>query len=87
MPINITPDEILAIDKRIKSCLVENRDEENDEYYVKIRFSYQINGKEPKTDGREEFVNESKDKLILQIKDFMMSDKNGWSICDSTEIK
>ena len=75
----VTPNEITSIDSRIKSCIVENPDNESSAYYAKIWFAYKMkNGIQP--DGRQEFVTETKEQLISEIQEFMKSDKIGWSI-------
>ena len=75
----VTYDEITAIDSRIKSCMVENPEEDDDEYYAKIWFSYKDNfGTKP--DGRHEFIADTKQKLINAIQYFMTTDKDGWCI-------
>lgn len=76
----VTSDEITSLDSRIKSCMVENPDEESSDYYAKIWFAYKMNNGNPQPDGRQEFVTETKEKLLSEIQDFMKSDKNGWSI-------
>ena len=76
----VTSDEITSLDSRIKSCMVENPDEEISEYYAKIWFVYKMNNENPKPDGRQEFVTETKEQLISEIQDFMKSDKVGWCI-------
>ena len=73
-------DEILSINSKIKSCIVENPDEESSEYYAKIWFAYKMNNGNPQPDGRQEFVTETKEQLISEIQDFMKSDKVGWCI-------
>ena len=75
----VTSDEITSLDSRIKSCIVENPDEESSEYYAKIWFAYKINNG-PQPDGRQEFVTETKEQLISEIQDFMKSDKVWWCI-------
>jgi len=76
----VTSDEITLLDSRIKSCIVENPDEESSEFYAKIWFAYKMDYGNPQPDGRQEFVTETKEQLISEIQDFMKSDKNGWSI-------
>ena len=76
----VTSDEITSLDSRIKSCMVENPDEESSEYYAKIWFAYKMNNRNPQPDGRQEFVTETKEQLISEIQDFMKSDKVGWCI-------
>lgn len=76
----VTYDEIMLIDSKIKSCMVENPDEESSEYYAKIWFAYKMNNGNPQPDGRQEFVTETKEQLISEIQDFMKSDKSGWCI-------
>ena len=73
-------DEILSIDSKIKSCLVENPGEESSEYYAKIWFAYKMNNGNPQPDGRQEFVTDTKEELISEIKEFMKSDKICWCI-------
>lgn len=75
----VTYDEITSIDKRIKSCMIENPEEYGDEYYAKIWFNYKDNFG-TKTDGRYEFIAGTKQKLINAIQDFMKTDKEGWYI-------
>ena len=75
----VTSDEITSIDNRIKSCVIENPEEVDDEYYAKIWFSYKDNFG-TKTDGRHEFISDTKQKLIDAIQDFMTTDKDGWCI-------
>ena len=75
----VTSDEITSIDKRIKSCIIENPEEPNDEYYAKIWFSYKDNfGTKP--DGRHEFIADTKEKLLESIQDFLKTEKEGWCI-------
>ena len=76
----VTSDEITSLDSRIKSCMVENPDEENSEYYAKIWFSYKMNNGQPRPDGRQKFVAETKEQLLSEIQDFMKADKVGWCI-------
>jgi hypothetical protein len=75
----VTSDEIISIDNRIKSCMIENPEEDGDEYYAKIWFSYKDSfGTKP--DGRYEFIADTKEKLIKAIQDFMDTEKEGWCI-------
>ena len=75
----VTSDEITSIDKRIKSCMIENPEEPNDEYYAKIWFAYKDNfGIKP--DGRHEFIADTKEKLLESIQDFLITEKEGWCI-------
>ena len=76
----VTSDEIISIDKRIKSCMIENKEEPNDEIYVKIWFNYRIENNSIKTDGRQEFVADTKETLIKEIQDFLKVKKDGWCI-------
>ncbi|NJL76039.1 MAG: hypothetical protein HC892_14495 [Saprospiraceae bacterium] len=71
--------DITSIDNRIKSCIIENPEEPNDEYYAKIWFRYKDKFG-VKHDGRHEFIADTKQKLISAIQDFMTTDKDGWSI-------
>lgn len=73
--IPITKEEILGIHENITSCIIENPNEINDEYYVKIFFKYlRANGKNS-TDGRQEFISKSKEDLLKEIKDFITNFK------------
>lgn len=76
----VTTEEITSIDKRIKSCMIENKEEPNDEIYVKIWFNYRMGNNSVKTDGRQEFVADTKETLIKEIQDFLKVDKEGWCI-------
>jgi hypothetical protein len=76
----VTYDEITSLDSRIKSCLIENPNEESREYYAKIRFAYKMNNGNPQPDGRQEFATETKEQLLSEIQYFMKSDKVGWCI-------
>lgn len=76
----VTSDEILSLNDKIKSCIVENPDDESREYYAKIWFAYKMNNGNPQTDGRQEFVAETKEQLISEIQDFIKLDKVGWCI-------
>lgn len=76
----VTSDEITSIDKRIKSCMIENKEEPDDEIYVKIWFNYRMGNNPVKTDGRQEFVADTKETLIKKIQDFLKVDKEGWCI-------
>jgi len=75
----VTSDEITSIDNRIKSCMIENPEEVDDEYYAKIWFNYKDKFA-IKTDGRHEFTAETKQKLIDVIQYFMTTHKDGWCI-------
>lgn len=76
----VTSDEITSIDKRIKSCMIENKEEPDDEIYVKIWFNYKMGNNPVKTDGRQEFVADTKETLIKEIQDFLKVSKDGWCI-------
>lgn len=76
----VSVEEITSLDSRIKSCILENPDEESSEYYAKIWFAYKMNNGNPQPDGRQEFVTETKEQLISEIQDFMKSDKVEWCI-------
>lgn len=80
LSVAVTSDDITSLDSRIKSCIVENPDEESSEYYAKIWFAYKMNNGNPQPDGRQEFVTETKEQLISEIQDFMKSDKVEWCI-------
>lgn len=73
--------DILAIDIRIKYCIIDNPIFEGDEYYVKIYFNYKFhNSKILKYDGKKEFTSISKDELISDIKNFMNEKKEDYVI-------
>lgn len=76
----VTADEITSLDSRIKSCEIENPEESDDDFYVKIRFNYKRGNGDLKPDGRQEFIANTKETLITEIQDFMKSDKVGWCI-------
>ena len=76
----VTSDEITSIDKRIKSCMIENKEQPNDEIYVKIWFNYRTGNNPVKTDGRQEFIADTKENLIKEIQDFLKVSKDGWCI-------
>lgn len=69
--------DIISLDERITSCIVECPDDIDNEYYVKIWFKYKMNNI-IRTDGRQEFISENKSDLIKDIKEFMSEPKNGW---------
>lgn len=76
----VTSDEITSIDRRIKYCMIENKEEPDDEIYVKVWFNYKMGNNPLKTDGRQEFVADTKETLIKEIQDFFKVSKNGWCI-------
>jgi len=76
----VTSDEITSIDKRIKSCMIENKEEPDDEIYVKIWFNYRMGNNSIKTNGRQEFVADTKETLIKEIQDFLKVKKDEWCI-------
>lgn len=78
----LAKEEVIALDSRIKSCMVENPDEESSEYYAKIWFAYKLNNNNsnPRPDGRQEFVASSKHELIANVQHFMQSPKRDWCI-------
>jgi len=76
----VTSDEITSIDKRIKSCMIENPEEDCLEFYVKMWFNYKMGNQDLKTDGRQEFVANTKETLIKEIHDFLKVNKDGWCI-------
>ena len=76
----VASDEITSIDKRIKSCMIENPEEDCLEFYVKIWFNYKMGNQDLKTDGRQEFVANTKETLIKEIQDFLKVNKDGWCI-------
>ena len=74
----ITYEEITNINKSITSCYIENPNEINDEYYVKIFLKYlKVNGEE-NTDGRKEFISESKTDLLKEVRDFITNFKTNF---------
>ena len=71
----ITKKEILDIHDNITDCYIENPNEIDDGYYVKIFFKYLRANREENTDGRHEFISESKEDLLKKIKDFITNFK------------
>ncbi len=57
-------------------CWIENPDD--NEYYVKIFFKYLRANRESRTDGRHEFISESKEDLLKEIKDFITNFKTSF---------
>jgi hypothetical protein len=76
----ISYDEITSLDSRINFCIVENPDDQTNKYYVKIWFTYKMNNTNKTYDGRQEFIAETKEKILYEIKYFMNSDKIEWCI-------
>lgn len=76
----VTSDEITSIDKRIKFCMIENKEEPNDEIYVKIWFNYRMGSNPIKNEGHQEFVADTKETLIKEIQAFLKASKDGWCI-------
>lgn len=77
----ITQQEILSLHEKITSCYIENpHPEESDEYYVKIRFHYEMDDCGVRTDGRQEFEHTNKEQIIADIIEFMESEKKSWKI-------
>ena len=76
----LSKEEIKAIDDRITSCLIEvpSTEYDDNEYYVKIWFKFKLDEKLHK-DGRTEFISDSKEDLINQIKNFF-TENHGWVI-------
>lgn len=74
----ITPKEITSIDNCIKSCVIENPEDFEDKFYVKIWFNYKTKKRDLETDGRKEFIASTKETLIREIQDFLKSVKDGW---------
>ena len=77
----ITKEEVLDIHDNIMDCWIENPDDFDDddnEYYVKIFFNYLRANGESRTDGRHEFISESKKDLLKEIKDFITSFKTSF---------
>ena len=60
--------------------MIENKQQPNDEIYVKIWFNYKMGNNSVKTDGRQEFVADTKETLIKEIQDFLKVSKDGWCI-------
>lgn len=71
----ITNEEVLDIHDNITDCYIENPNEIDDGYYVKIFFKYLRANREENTDGRHEFISESKKDLLKEIKDFITNFK------------
>lgn len=76
----ITEDEIISIDNRIKSCIIQNPEDDYIEYYVKIWFNYRFHNGKIQPDGRTEFISTNKIQLILDIQNFLNEKKDGWII-------
>jgi len=79
--IPITKEEILDIHDNITDCWIENPDsfdDDDNEYYVKIFFNYLRANGESRTDGRHEFISESKEDLLKEIKDFITNFKTSF---------
>ncbi len=84
--IPITKEEILDIHDNIMDCWIENPDDmdcwienpDDNEYYVKIFFKYLRANGESRTDGRHEFISESKEDLLKEIKDFITNFKTSF---------
>ena len=74
----ITKKEILDIHDNITDCYIENPNEIDDGYYVKIFFKYLRANREENTDGRHEFISESKKDLLKEIKDFITNFKTNF---------
>lgn len=74
----ITKKEILDIHDNITDCYIENPNEIDDGYYVKIFFKYLRANREENTDGRHEFISESKEDLLKKIKDFITNFKTNF---------
>jgi hypothetical protein len=71
----ITDEEVLNIHDDITYCIIENPNEIDDKYYVKIFFKYLRANGEENTDGRHEFISESREDLLKEIKDFITNFK------------
>ena len=74
----ITNEEVLDIHDNITGCIIENPNEISEEYYVKISFKYLRANGEKSTDGRKEFISESKKDLLKEIKDFITNFKTNF---------
>ena len=74
----ITNEEVLDIHDNITGCIIENPNEIDDEYYVKIFFKYLRANGEENTDGRREFISESKEDLLKEVKNFITNFKTNF---------
>lgn len=77
----LTEEEVVALDSRIKSCVIENANLEigDTEICVKICFNCQLKGGS-KMNGHQELIAKTKADLFAQVRHFMQSEKNGWRI-------
>ena len=71
----LTSEEVLDIHDNITDCIIENPNEIDDEYYVKISFKYLKANGEENTDGRREFTSENKADLLKEVRDFITNFK------------
>lgn len=71
----ITNKEVLDIHDNITDCIIENPNEIDDGYYVKIFFKYLRANGEENTDGRREFTSENKADLLKEVRDFITNFK------------
>ena len=74
----ITNEEVLDIHDNITGCIIENPNEIDDEYYVKISFKYLKANGEENTDGRKEFTSENKADSLKEVRDFITNFKTNF---------
>lgn len=74
----ITNFEILDIDDRIVGCRIENPDEDDDCYYIKIRFNFIADNMGGL--GRHEFTSKDKQDILNQVKLFILDKNKGFKI-------
>jgi hypothetical protein len=78
----IRDEDILALDIRIKYCIIDPINNDSDEYYVRIYFNYRCK----KTgdlihDGWQGFTSKTKNDLLSDIRKFMKEEKETYIIC------
>jgi hypothetical protein len=82
----ITIYEIESIDSRIKVGYIAERQTENDDFFVQIKYKFQYDEDDILSDGglihdgRQDFQSMSKENLLWKIKCFVDGKQDGWSI-------
>jgi hypothetical protein len=77
----IRDEDILALDIRIKYCIIDPIDNDSDEYYVRIYFNYIFKSGNVSYDGRQGFSAKTKNDLLSDIRKFMKEEKETYIIC------
>jgi hypothetical protein len=77
----IRDEDILALDVRIKYCIIEPIDDDSDEYYVRIYFKYRWKNGDLSYDARQGFASKTKGDLLSDIRKFMKEEKETYVIC------